>query len=75
VNDLRDQSAPSGLMRCANATPIVAMKIFVEIDVVAKMRVVLKYLVLSVNGSSIFFVTQIVARQPSTQFGGNLINR
>jgi hypothetical protein len=62
-------------MRCANATPIVAMKIFVEIDVVAKMRVVLKYLVLSVNGSSIFFVTQIEARQPSTQFGGNLINR
>jgi len=74
VHDFCDEAAPSRLMRCADASPVIAMKVFVELDVVAKMWIRLKDFLLSVDRPSTIYTSQEKPGQPATQFGCNLVD-
>ena len=75
MDDFCNETAPSGLMRRADALSGIAMKVFVKLDVVAEMWIALKNLLLSVHGSSAVLTSQEQLRQPATQFSRNLIDR
>lgn len=47
-DQLGDQSCPTGLMRRANAATVVAVKILIELHVVAEMRVGLQFDILTI---------------------------
>src|SRR5262245_46637471 len=49
-DQVRDQSGPAGLVRCATATAIVAVEVFMEQDVVLEMRIGLKFFVAAKTG-------------------------
>src|SRR6266508_1150912 len=51
ADEIRDQSGPAGLVRCATATAIVAVEVFMEQDVVLEMRISLKFLVGAEHGT------------------------
>ena len=50
LNKLGDQSRPSGLVARSDASAIVAMEVLMEIDEVAPVRIVLKFLEPAING-------------------------
>jgi DNA-binding LacI/PurR family transcriptional regulator len=49
LNKLGHQSRPSGLVACSDASAIVAMKVLMEIDEVAPVWIVLKFLEPAIN--------------------------
>ncbi len=49
LNELGNQSRPSGLVTGANPSAIVAMKVLVKIDEVAPVRIVLKFFEPAIN--------------------------
>jgi len=51
--NLCDQAGPSCLMGGSDASPVIAVKVFVKIDVVAKVWIPLENLVLSIERSPI----------------------
>jgi hypothetical protein len=57
INQLRDQTGPTGLVGCANPATGVAMKIFKELQVIAEMRVVLQFGVLSKHRATSVTIT------------------
>ena len=75
MHDFCNETAPSRLMRRADASSAIAMKVFVELDVVAKMWIALKNFLLSVDRSSIILTSQEKPRQPAPEFSCNLIDR
>src|SRR5215469_5881977 len=60
---LRHEACPAGLMRGAHAPAAVAMKVFIEEDVVAKVRILEGALVHAVNGPISLLVGEEQARQ------------
>ena len=51
LNELGDQSRPSGLVARSDASAIVAMKVLMEIDEIAPVWIVLKFLEPAINRS------------------------
>src|SRR5689334_13283917 len=60
----RDQTRPTSLMRSANATAAVAVEVFVELNVVAKLRVFLVLGLVAQHGPATTFVAQENPREP-----------
>jgi hypothetical protein len=75
MHDFCDETAPSRLMRRADTSPVIAVKVFVELDVVAKMWIALKNFLLSVDRSFTILTSQEKPRQPAPEFSRNLIDR
>ena len=67
-----DEAGPAGLMACSEAATVVAVKVFVEQNMIAKMRVGLKLLGLAEDRPPAVVVFQEDARQPPRQFLGDL---
>jgi hypothetical protein len=70
-----DQTGPAGLMRGADASPRIAVEVFVEWDVVPEMHVRLIFLIGSKHGPAALGVAQKDPRQPARQFLGDLQDR
>ena len=68
-----DQSGPAGLMRCATATAIVTMEVFMKQDVVLEMRIGLKFFVAAENRASAVGTAQKDLEQPAAQFVRDLV--
>ena len=75
LQQLGDQSRPAGLMRGADASPRIAVEIFVEWDVVPEMHVRLEFLIGSKHGPAALSVAQKDTRQPARQFLGDVQDR
>ena len=71
VHQERDQAAPAGLVRRAQARAGLAVVVFVEEQMVAKMRVVLQQVAGPQRGPAAIFPPQIKRSQPFAQIIGN----
>lgn len=58
LNDLGDQTCPAGLMRCADTATRVAVKVFVEENMIAEMGIVVTFAVGVVESSFTLLVTE-----------------
>ena len=58
LDDLGDQACPACLMRCADTAASVAVKVFVEENMVAEMGIVVTFAVRVVESSFTLFVTE-----------------
>src|SRR5262245_11016976 len=67
MEQLGDEAGPAGLMRGAGAAPRIAVKIFVELQVVAEMRVALQLGVIAEYRPFAVGVAQEQARQAALQ--------
>src|SRR6516164_444932 len=66
-------TGPAGLVARTKASPVVAVEVFVERDVIAPIRVFLKYLLASVDWTAAVFVFQEDAAEPARDFLRDLI--
>src|SRR5690242_3428589 len=71
LNQLRHHSCPSGLMARAEPGAVIPMKVFVEQDIVAPVRVGLKLLSSTINRTSATLVAREDAGQPVGDLLGN----
>ena len=58
LDDLGDQTCPAGLMRCADTAASVAVKVFVEENMIAEMGIVVTFAVGVVESPFTPFVTE-----------------
>ena len=72
LNELGDQACPAGLMAGANAGPIVPMKVFIEEDKIAPVRVALEAVFGAEDGPSPVAVAQEEAYETARQLVGDL---
>src|SRR5579871_235740 len=75
LNELGNQAGPAGLMARAQARAIIAMKIFMEEDVVAPMLVALQERIAAVERPPAAFIAQEEVDEPVREVIGNRIQR
>ena len=75
LNELGNQSRPSGLVARSDAGAIVAMKVLVKIDEVAPVRIVLKFLKPAIDRPMSICGTQKNSRQSTGNLSGSLPQR
>src|SRR6266403_3637940 len=75
LNELGNQSGPSGLVARSNAGAIVAMKVFVKVDEVAPVWIGLKFLEPAIHRPISIRGTQKNSRQSTRQLSGCLPQR
>src|ERR1700752_497665 len=73
--ELGDQARPSGLVRGADPTAVVAMEVFVEEDMVAKVWIGLQPRMITVTGASACPVQEKNAIEPQRKLIGDLVER
>src|SRR4051812_46902562 len=69
ANQRRDKPGPAGLMACSDSRAVVPMKVFIEENTIAPVRVFLKFRRSSINRSLSRFIAQEYAREPRSDFG------
>src|ERR1700745_2039194 len=73
TDQIRPQPGPTGLVRCAAAPPVVAVKVFMEQDVVLEMRIGLKFLIAAEHRAPAVGVTLEQLEHAAAQLVGNLV--
>src|SRR3954471_12916518 len=68
MHDARNDAGPSGLMTRAESGAVVTVKVFVEVQVVAPVRISLELLGAAVDRSTAVGITQKDARKALRQF-------
>src|SRR5579859_3598452 len=74
LDQLRNQARPAGLVAGAYAAAGVSMEIFVEQKVIAEMRVLLQFFVLTEKRPVSGAVPQEDAAEPGPELGGHLVD-
>ncbi len=74
LQEFGDEAAPAGLMRCAHAAPVVAVKVFVEEDVVLEVRVGGELRVILQHGALTVLAFQEQPREPVGEFAGDFVD-
>src|SRR6185369_10485360 len=73
VHDSGDDAGPAALMTGAKTGAVVAVKVFVEQQVVAPLRILLEFLLAAKNGASAIFVPQKDAGETAAEFLGDFV--
>src|SRR5580658_8214436 len=68
------QAGPPRLMRCAFACPVVTVEILIELDQIAKVRIVTHQLVVFLEGTVALFIAKEEAAQTMRYLSRNLID-
>jgi len=71
-DELGNEASPAGLMACSNSRAIVPVKILIEKDEIAPVRIALKKLVRACHGPAAVRITQENVDEPPGNFGGDL---
>ena len=75
LNQLGNQPCPAGLMACAQSRAVIAMKVFMEEDMVSPVWVLLQERVVAIERPSAALIAQEETDQPVREFIGNGIER
>src|SRR5262245_9126704 len=73
VHDSPDDAGPTGLVIRAEAGAVVTVEVFIELNVFAPFRVFLELAFAAVDRATPVLVFEKDAREPATDFFGNLI--